>query len=178
MLPVALAIVSLAGCQTLGARATPFVAVPGFGQAAEVPDAAMRPSPGAVRAVFLATRAAASPDKVAPALDKAARYLNLLGKEGIRPRPGDVVVVISGPATTAVLTHDRYRARHPDVAANPNLPLIRALRQAGAVVSVCGQALHGQGIATADVAPEVRRDMSAMTTLVHLQSQGFALIPE
>lgn len=46
------------------------------------------------------------------------------------------------------------------------------------MVSVCGQALHGQGIDAADVLPEVRRDMSAMTMLVQLQSEGYALVPE
>lgn len=168
------------GCHTMSTRPSePFVAVPGFGATAEVSDASMRPDRRSrVRAVFPATRAAASPDKVVPALDKAARYLNLLALEGIRVAPGDVVVVISGPATRAVLRDEAYRAGAPGVPANPNLPLIRTLRSAGAVVSVCGQALRGQRMADADVAREVRRDLSAMTTLVELQSRGHALIPE
>lgn len=172
----------LAGCQSMPdpSRAA-FVAVPGFGAAVDVPGASARPHARSdVRAVFPATRAAPSPDKVAPALDKAARYLNLLAQQGIRIRPGDVVVVVSGPATPAVLVDEAYRGRagKTGIAANPNLPLIRALREAGAVVSVCGQALHGQKIAASDVAPEVRRDLSAMTTLVELQSRGYALVTE
>lgn len=107
------ALLLLAGCQSMAPRSAPFVAVPGFGPPADVRDAAMRPTyRSAVRAVFPATRAAASAGKVVPALEKAARYLNLLAREGIRTRPGDVVVVISGPATTAVLTDARYRSRH------------------------------------------------------------------
>lgn len=174
-----LALAFLAGCQSVTARSAAFVAVPGFGRIAAVPGAALRPGPrSAVRAVFPATQAAASPDQVAPALEKAARYLNLLAQEGIRTRPGDVVVVISGPATPAVLDDERYRARYEAAGANPNLPLIRALQRAGAVVSVCGQALHAHRIAAAEVAPDVRLDLAAMTTLVELQARGHALIPE
>lgn len=168
----------LAGCQSVATRGTPFTAVPGFGAAVDVPAAASpRGSRIAVRAVFPATRAAASPDKVLPALDKAARYLNLLALQGVRAAPGDVVVV-SGPATPAVLTDPAYRNRNPSVASNPNLPPIRALALAGATVRVCGQALHAQGIAASEVAPGVRQDLSAMTALVELQSRGHALIPE
>ena len=176
---VAAALALLAGCQTLPAPAAPFVAVPGFGQAAAMPDAALRPSPDSdVRAVFPATRAAPAPDQALPALDRAARYLNLLSQEGVRIQPGDVVVVISGPATPAVLTDARYQARFSGASGNPNLPLIRALADAGAVVSVCGQALNVHGFAAADVAPEVRLDLAAMTTLVELQARGHALVPE
>lgn len=172
----------LAGCQSMPDRSSAaFAAVPGFGAAVDVPGASVRPrARSETRAVFPATRAAPSADKVVPALDKAARYLNLLGLQGIRIRPGDVVVVVSGPATSGVLTDTAYRERtgNTGIAGNPNLPLIRALREAGAVVSVCGQALHGQKIAPGDVTPEVRKDLSAMTTLVDLQSRGYALIPE
>lgn len=176
----ALVIAALAGCQvTPEVKRPPFVAVAGFGTAAEVPGAALRPDARSrLGAVFPATRAAPAPDKVAPALDKAARYLNLLAAQGLRTRPGDVVVVVSGPATLAVLDDTAYRIRAKTAGPNPNLPLIRALRDAGAVVSVCGQALHGQGIAVNEVASGVRVDLSAMTTLAHLQAQGFSVIPE
>lgn len=172
----------LAGCQSVPDRSpSAFVAVPGFGAAVDPPGASVRPGARSdVRAVFPATKPAPSADKVVPALDKAARYLNLLALQGLRIRPGDVVVVVSGPATPGVLTDAAYRDRAGDtgIAANPNLPLVRALRDAGAVVSVCGQALHGQKIAPGEVAPEVRQDLSAMTTLVDLQSRGYALIAE
>ena len=56
--------------------------------------------------------------------------------------------------------------------------VIGALREAGATVSVCSQALHGQKIAATEVDAAVRQDLSAMTTLAALQAQGYALIPE
>lgn len=143
--------------------------------AAERPDSAVR-----YRVVFNATRAASKSGGVLPALERAARMLNLFAQEGIHVQSGDIVIVVSGPATSGVLTDMAY-ARHiddPQVHANPNLPLIDALKRAGAVVSVCSQALQGQKINAADVAPAVRRDVSAMTTLANLQLRGYALIPE
>ena len=90
------------------------------------------------------------------------------------------MIVVSGPAPLGVLTDAAYVRRIDDaqVRANPNLPLIDQLLHAGAIVSVCSQALHGQKIDSADVARAVRRDVSAMTTLVNLQLRGYALIPE
>ena len=131
------------------------------------------------RVAFPATRAAATPRDTLPALERAARFLNLLSAAGKRAAPGDVVVVISGPATTAVLNDAAWRLRYPEGgASNPDLPLIRALREAGATVSVCSQALHGQKIMSTEVDASVRQDLSAMTTLATLQAQGYALIPE
>ena len=155
--------------------------VPGYGIPFDTKGAAERPDPAVrYRVVFNATRAAAKSGIVLPALERAARLLNLFAQEGVRMQPGDVVIVVSGPATPGVLTDAAYarRAGDPQVHANPNLPLIDALRNAGAVVSVCSQALQGQKINAAEVAPAVRRDVSAMTTLAALQLRGYALIPE
>lgn len=162
------------------ASTAPFTAVPGYGTPFVAPAADMQVDPRVhYRVVFPATRAAGSAADTVPALERAARFLNLLGAAGRRTSPGDVVVVISGPATAAVLDDAAWRTRHPDSRdGNPNLPLIRALREAGAVVSVCSQALHGQKITPAEVDASVRQDLSAMTTLATLQAQGYALIPE
>ncbi|WP_187770730.1 DsrE family protein [Cognatilysobacter lacus] len=172
----------LGACQTVApVKHAAFVAIPGFGAPFEAADAGVQVDPSMrYRVAFPATHAASSPTEVLPALDRAARFLNLLGAAGRTIQPGDVVVVISGPATTSVLTDVAWRTRHPEVAANgnPNLPLIRALRDAGAVVAVCSQALHGQKIDAADVDASVRRDLSAMTTLVALQAKGYAVVPE
>jgi intracellular sulfur oxidation DsrE/DsrF family protein len=171
----------LAGCHSMTpAIATPFTAVPGYGAPFAATAAQMQVDPALrYRVVFPATRAGATPRDTLPALERVARFMNLLGAAGRRTQAGDVVVVISGPATSAVLNDAAWRARHPDGGErNPNLPLIRALREAGAVVSVCSQALHGQKIASTDVDASVRQDLSAMTTLATLQAQGYALIPE
>ncbi|MEO6250748.1 MAG: DsrE family protein [Luteimonas sp.] len=165
----------------IAGAATVQMPVPGYGIPFDTKGAVERPDPAVrYRVVFNATRAASTSGSVLPALERAARLLNLFAQEGVHVQAGDVVIVVSGPATSGVLTDAAY-ARHvddPQVLANPNLPLIDALRKAGAVVSVCSQALQGQKINTADVTPAVRRDVSAMTTLANLQLRGYALIPE
>ena len=114
--------------------------VPGYGIPFDTKGAAERPDPAVrYRVVFNATRGASKTGSVLPALERAARLLNLLAQEGVHVQTGDVAIVVSGPATPGVLTDAAY-ARHandPQVHANPNLPLIDALQKAGAVVSVC-----------------------------------------
>jgi intracellular sulfur oxidation DsrE/DsrF family protein len=172
-------------------------AVPGYGRIASTQGARERPDPRLrYRVVFNITEPAASPDKVNPSLESVARFLNLLAADGVHPLPGDVVAVVHGQATPAVLTDAAY-PKHAegmsihnanlawfehlfssDADRNPNLPLIARLRSAGVIVSVCSQALHAQSINPDEVAPIVRRDVSALTTLSNLQLRGYALIPD
>jgi intracellular sulfur oxidation DsrE/DsrF family protein len=156
------------------------LAVPDFGAIASTTGASEHPDPALrYRVVFAVTKAAESPDKVAPSLERVARFLNLLAADGVHPKPGDIVAVISGPATLSVLSDKPYVARTGLKGdANPNLPLVEQLRSAGVVVSVCSQALHGMKIPTDEVAPGVRRDVAAVTTLANLQLRGYALIPD
>jgi intracellular sulfur oxidation DsrE/DsrF family protein len=153
-------------------------AVPDYGATHTAADAAERPDPRLrYRVVFSISKAAAKPNQVNPSIDKVARYLNLLAEDGVRPRAGDVVAVLHGPATIAAMADAAYAAR-TESAANPNVRLIRALRAAGVTVSVCSQALHGQGISADELQDGIRVDVSAMTTITNLQLRGFALVPD
>lgn len=129
------------------------------------------------RLVFNVTKAAAAPDKVNPSLDKVARLLNLLDRDNIRPEPGDVVVIVHGAATPIVTSSTAYAAK-TNAKLNPNLELIEKLRKAGVTIAVCSQALHANRFSTKELVSGVRVDLSAMTTLAALQSQGWALIPD
>ncbi len=152
--------------------------IPGFGGIVAVPSAAERPDPKLrYRVLFNVTKAANSPDKVNPSLEKAARLVNLLGADKVHPAAGDIAVIIHGPATPLILQNAPYAARMK-VAANPNAALIAALQKAGVSVRVCSQAMVGNGIATSQVAPGVEIDDSALTTLANLQTRGYALIPD
>ena len=162
---------------TLGAQ-TSSPRISGYGAIAPLTGAETRAEPGLrYRLVFSVTKAAATPDKVNPSLDKVARLLNLLGRDNIRPAPGDIVVVVQGAATPIVTSSTVYAAK-TKARLNPNLELIAKLRKAGVTVAVCSQALHANRISTGDLAPAVRVDLSAMTTLAALQLRGWALIPD
>lgn len=163
-----------AGAQDRGPR-TP--AIEGFGAIHPAPEAAEPVSRNLrYRAVFNITAATPAPDQVNPALDRVARFLNLLAEQGVRPRRGDIVAVVHGPATTLVAADRAYAARM-SAARNPNLPLIRHLREAGVVIAVCSQALHRHALTRDQVSEDVRIDLSAVTTLANLQLRGYALIP-
>jgi intracellular sulfur oxidation DsrE/DsrF family protein len=154
-----------------------FPAIQGYGGihptegASERPDRRLR-----YRVVFNITKAAPEPGKVNPSLDKVARFLNLLAADGVRPRRGDVVAIVHGAATPLVMSNEAYRAKHG--APNPNLELIRRLREAGAEVHVCSQALFGNRIERTSVAELVEVDVAALVTIANLQLRGYALIPD
>lgn len=152
--------------------------IPGFGGIMVVPSAAERPDPKLrYRVLFNVTKAASSPDRVNPSLEKVARFVNLLGADKVHPATGDIAVIIHGPATLLILQNAPYAARMK-VAANPNAALIAALRKAGVSVRVCSQAIVGNGIMPNQVASGVKIDDSALTTLANLQIRGYALIPD
>lgn len=151
-------------------------AIAGYGRVTPLPDAANQPDSALrYRVVFDVTKAADGPDKINPTLDRVARFVNLLATRGITPQPGDIVAVVHGPATLAILSDAAHRTRNK--MDNPNIPLIHALKAAGVEVHVCGQALHGMGFTGADLAPGVVEDLSALTTVTTLQLKGWALVP-
>ena len=149
----------------------------GYGTVRPMKEAQEPPSPKLrYQVVFDITKAAEKPAKVNPALDRVARFVNLLARDGIRPKHGDLVVIIHGPATPSTLNADEYRKRNG--APNPNADLIRQLTAAGVSVRVCSQALAGHRITAADVAEGVQIDVAGVTTLANLQLRGYALIPD
>lgn len=159
------------------AAETTFPVIKGYGGiqstqgARERPDKAVR-----YRIVANVTKAPAEAGKVNPTLERVARLVNLLGADGVRPQPGDIVAIVHGPATLLVLTDAAYRARLG--VANPNIELIERLREHGVEVHVCSQAVAGNAITHADMNPLVQLDVSAGTTLANLQLRGYALIPD
>jgi intracellular sulfur oxidation DsrE/DsrF family protein len=139
-----------------------------------LPRAAEQPRKGA-KALFNITTGA-KPGAVNSGLEQVARLLNLYGAAGLKTGDVRIAAVCHGPADEAVLSDVAYSARLK-VAANPNLPLIRALKKAGVEVFVCGQSLHDLGFKTEEVADEVPVADSAMLVLVNKQADGYAYIP-
>ncbi|MFD1034056.1 DsrE family protein [Sphingomonas hankookensis] len=134
-----------------------------------MPDAKERPDRSLhYRVLFSVAKAATLLDQVNPNLEKVARFVNLLGADGVRPAAGDVAVLIHGPATTLVMNDAAYGER-TKISRNPNLPLVAALRTAGISVRVCSQALVGNEIDPAVVDNGIEIDVSALTTMATLQ---------
>ncbi len=149
-----------------------------FGAVHPVQGAKERPDPKLTyRVLFSVTKAAAAPDRVNPSIEKVARFLNLLGIDGVRPKAGNVVVVIHGPATQIITTDAVYAAR-TKTTANPNSSLISALRAAGVSIRVCSQAMVGNEIAVDQVMSGVEIDDAALVTMANLQLRHFVLLTD
>src|SRR3546814_10582538 len=146
------------------------------GKAIVLPDAAHQPDPNMrQRAVFSLTVAPASPAATDPGLERVARAVNLLTASGVPKKQLDFVVLLSEGATDSALTDPSYRAR-PGVA-NPNLGLIAQLSAAGVTMFVFGQALPARQLESNSLAPGIAVSLSALTRIITLQQQGFALVP-
>ncbi|TFI59865.1 hypothetical protein E2493_02490 [Sphingomonas parva] len=176
MLKGLIVVTALTAGQAAAAGPTPS-AIAGFGGVHPTEGAGQRPDRKLrYRVVFSITKAATEPGKVNPSLDRVARFLNLLAADGVRPRRGDLVAIVHGPATPLTMSDEAYRARFGTP--NPNLELIRRLRGAGAEVHVCSQALSGNKIERSSVAELVEIDVAALVTIANLQLRGYALIPD
>lgn len=148
--------------------------VEGFGAILPRPSAIEQPRSGA-KVVFDAT-ADAKPDAINKGLDRVARLLNLYGSNNMPASDVKVAIVFHGEATKSILSDAAYEQRFGQTA-NPNLPLIRKLQDAGVEVMVCGQALNYKGFPDAEVADGIPIAASALTVLMNKQADGHAYIP-
>lgn len=146
-----------------------------------LPDAAHQPQQNSK--VLLDIISDKKSGKVITGFDRAALILNQYTQAKAGTDNGlKMAIVLHGPATQAALGDEGY-ARHTQPYAkaqgagkNPNLELIRQLKQAGVEIYVCGQALAHHGYGTDEVAPEVTVAVSAATVNINLQMDGYAQI--
>jgi len=144
-----------------------------FGGVVQLPHAAEKPRPGAK--VLFDVTTASEPNAHNRGLERAARLLNLYGAAGLAAADVRIAVVLHGEATRAALADEFYAPRF-GAEINPNVPLIRALREAGVEILVCGQALDARGFPESAVLPDVQVADSALTVLVNRQLDGYRLV--
>lgn len=168
-----LSAVAVAADQPANFWSTPAIA--GHGDIHYLPNAAYKPASSQIyRVVFSLTQGATSPDKVNPALDHVARAVNLYVASGAPLSHLRFVAVASGAATPIALSDAQYRATYG--VPNPNLALIAKLRNAGIEVAVCGQAVAEHHFQYDWIDSHVTLALSAITTIITLENQGYALV--
>jgi intracellular sulfur oxidation DsrE/DsrF family protein len=150
-------------------------ALAGVGKIHPLPKAAYQPQRNETYKVVFSVTNAGKPDEVNPSLDRVARTVNLYASAGVPLNHLKFVAVMSGAATDGALDNEHYRQKYG--ADNPNLNLIRKLRNAGVDVAVCGQAAAEHQDQYEWIAPEVTLALSALTTITTLEHQGYALVP-
>ncbi|MEM9300483.1 MAG: DsrE family protein [Pseudomonadota bacterium] len=127
------------------------------------------------RVVFDAANHRGGTDAVNRSLVTVARYLNMHGRAGVAVDRHEIAVVFHGEALKSALHQEAYRERY--ATDNPNLELIAALQEAGVSFYACGQSLGFRGFDKEELTNGVAVALSAMTMLVTLQNDGYALIP-
>ncbi len=145
-----------------------------YGKVVKLPNARHQPRDGS-KIVVDVTKGGKS-DKLNPAIEKVARFVNIYRGAGKTAAKVDIAVVLHGDATLSVLNSDAYAKRFK-TKENPNLDCLRELREAGVEVLVCGQSLIGKGATPDEVVAYSNVAVSALTSLVNLQADGYAYVP-
>ncbi|WP_205617751.1 DsrE family protein [Balneola vulgaris] len=104
-------------------------------------------------------------------LNNVARMINLHGLGGVSNDNLNVSVVIHGGATDVVLNNDTYKLKYEFD--NPNIPLIRELKEAGVKIYVCGQSLLARNYPIEEVNTEVEIGLSMLTVVTTHLHNGY-----
>lgn len=107
-------------------------------------------------------------------IETVARYLNMHARAGVPNERLAAAIVLHGGAGKDALSDAAYAKRYG--ADNPNSELLRRLRAAGVRIVLCGQTAASRGFHRSELAEPVELALSAMTALVSLQGDGYALI--
>ncbi|MEL0037395.1 MAG: DsrE family protein [Gammaproteobacteria bacterium] len=127
------------------------------------------------KAVFDVATTASEIDAHSRRLESVARFINMHTDRGVALDDMHLAVVIHGKAAKDILTDEAYAAKFDTE--NPNRELIQSLAKLGVRFYICGQTSDFSDYQRKDILPEVAIALSAMTQLVILQSEGYALLP-
>ncbi len=111
--------------------------------------------------------------KMNPGLTEIGRQLNLHIYAGVPLKNINMVAAVHGPALRSLLNNEAYRRVFKTD--NPNIALIKELKNAGITLIACGQALFRQKFSKKDLLPDVQLSLSAKTTSSYFQSKGYAV---
>jgi intracellular sulfur oxidation DsrE/DsrF family protein len=147
-----------------------------YGPVYYVPEEPLElPRDSLLRAVFDIAAAPDEPETANYRLETVARYLNMHARAGVELQQMPTVVVLHGRAARSALSPEAFEERYGEP--HPDAGLLRELSRAGVQFYVCGQSATAFGFRRDELAPGVEMSLSALTALVRLQSDGFALIP-
>jgi intracellular sulfur oxidation DsrE/DsrF family protein len=150
--------------------------IPSVDAAIDFPNEHEMPDPNLTyKIVFDIAKAAPKIDDVNPGLIAISRYFNTLAKGGVPADRRKFVVVFHQEGTELALTNAAYKALK-DGHDNPNIALIRSMKQAGVDFRVCGQGVLSRKIDMATIQPEIQIDQWAMTTITTLQLRGYVRV--
>jgi len=108
-------------------------------------------------------------------IESVARFINMHALNGVKMEDMEIAVVFHGKATKDILNDNTYEEKY--LSTNPNKEMIQDLADKGVKFYVCGQTVEYYDYTRANILPDIKVSLSAMTQLVVLQSQGYSLLP-
>ena len=145
-----------------------------FGAIYDIPTATVKPDPTQVYKIVVDVfTGAKDPSDLSSGLNNVARMINLHAVGGVTPGKIDVVLAMHGGATFATLNNEAYQKKFG--IDNPNAPLVKALKDAGVKLVVCGQSLLGREIPLDAVLSDIEIGTSMLTTVSTYQLKGYAV---
>jgi len=163
-------------CVSSWSFAWEYPVIKGYGPADPLPNATFQPDKSIkYRVLFDITKAAETVDKVNPGLDRVARFLNVMAASAIMPKDVELAAVIHGPATPVVLKNGVFKDKFK--VDNPNEKIIKALKEAGVRLYVCGQTLVEDGFKDEWINERIAIAVSASVVIPTYQLRGYAYLP-
>jgi intracellular sulfur oxidation DsrE/DsrF family protein len=145
------------------------------GRIRELPHSALQPDKQKTYKVVFDVKHGGKAGDVNKGLAHVARTVNLFAAAGVPLNHLHFAVIFHGAATPAVMRNKDFKQRTGT--SNPNLKVISELKKVGIKLYVCGQALAETHIQQNQVDPKVTIALSALTSLIELQQQGYVLMP-
>lgn len=150
--------------------------IPSVDAATDFPGEHEMPDPTLVyKIVFDIGKDPLKVDQVSPGLEGISRYFNTLAKGGVPADHRKFVVVFHQEGTPIALNNAAFKAMN-DGHDNPNIALLKSMKQAGIDFRVCGQGVLSRKIDMSTILPEVQIDQWAMTTITTLQLRGYVRV--
>ncbi|MEO6432740.1 MAG: DsrE family protein [Sphingomicrobium sp.] len=118
----------------------------------------------------------ATPGKLNPRIDAAARFINMLAASGVPMANIHAAIVVRANGLLDLLDAQNY-GRETDGQVNPNTALLLQLIAKGVPVYVCGQSAELLDIKKSEMIPGVKMALSAMTVHADLQGRGYVIDP-
>lgn len=149
--------------------------IEGYERVTDFPDAKIQPDPAKEYKILFHITSANEREGVNAGLWKIARLINLMGLRNVPKENIHLVAVISRSATTLALSGEA--ALEKTEKENPNLNLLKKLKDYGVEIEVCGQAVAKHHFdAEKDLNQFIVLTLSALIDITTYQMQGYVLM--
>lgn len=128
------------------------------------------------KVVFDILNSPQDPENMNTRLESIARLINMLVMNGVPAEKITIAAVFHGKAVTNLFNNDAYQKFYHQE--NPNIQLVKKLKDFGVTFYVCGQSIAFPGFKKSDLIEPDALALSAMTTFIELQQQGYQLLPD